>query len=186
LELNKIIKGCKRNSLKHQEMLYREFHAYGMSISLRYANNREDALEILNDSFLKVFENISKFDIDKVFKSWFRKIIINTAIDYSRKYAIIYKLEDINDYQTECIDEGKIDNLDLEEIMEMLNRLPNLYRLIFNLHEIEGYKHSEIAEKLNINESTSRTNLTRAKKMLRSFFEQNNNKPICKTISINY
>lgn len=167
-------------------MLYREFYAYGMSICLRYANNREDAVEILNDSFLKVFTNISKFETEKSFKTWFRRIIINTAIDYNRKYANFYKIEDINDYETQFYDEEKINELDLEDIMEMLNKLPNLYRLVFNLHEIEGYKHSEIAEKLNIKESTSRTNLTRAKKMLRNFFEKKNIKPLCKTISIDY
>lgn len=186
MELKKIIKGCRRKSLKHQEMLYREYHAYGMSICLRYANNREDAVEIMNDSFLKIFNNISKFDINKDFKAWIRRIFINTAIDYNRKFAHFYKLEDINDLKTEICDEEKIDSLELEEIMEMLNQLPNIYRLVFNLHEIEGYKHSEIAEKLNINVSTSRTNLTRAKRMLRDIFKQKYNKPICKTISIDY
>ena len=147
MELNKIIRGCKRNKIKYQEILYKQFYAYGMSICLRYSNSREDAVEILNDSFLKIYDNISKFNMEKSFKAWIRKILINTAIDYSRKNIRLYKMLNIEEIDSEIHETQTIDDLEVEDILKLLNGLPNKYRLIFNLHEIEGYKHSEIAEK---------------------------------------
>ncbi len=170
MELNKIIKGCKRKKLKHQELLYKQFYAYGMSVCLRYSNSREDAVEVLNDSFLKIYNNISKFDTKKSFKSWIRIIIINTAIDYSRKNIKLYKMVSIDDVDYEIYENQIIENLDFEDILKLLNQLPSKYRLIFNLHEIEGYKHSEIAQKMEIPESSSRTYLTRARKLLKKLY----------------
>ncbi len=172
MELNKIIKGCKRKKIKHQELLYKQFYAYGMSICLRYSNSREDAVEILNDSFLKIYNNISKFDTKKSFTSWIRTIFINTAIDYSRKNIKLYKITSIEEVDYEIYDNQITENLDVEDILKLLNKLPNKYRAIFNLHEIEGYKHSEIAKKMEITESSSRTYLTRARKLLKKLYIQ--------------
>ncbi len=168
----KVLKACKKGDLKCQEILYRKFYAYGMSISLRYSYSREEAVEILNDSFLKVFVNISKFDKKKSFKAWFRRILINTSIDYYRKSKRLINTENIDDYNTEVKNYNEIDNMEAEELLLLLNNLPELYRIIFNLYEIEGYKHGEIAEQLNITTSTSRANLSRAKKMLRESFKK--------------
>ena len=168
----KIIKGCKRGKLKYQEKLYRHYYAYGMSISLRYSNSREEATEILNDSFLKVFDNLSKFDMKKSFKAWFRRILINTSIDYYRKSLRVVQTNNIDDYETLVYDKNEIDNLETEDILKLLNTLPETYKIIFNLYEIEGYKHEEIAEKLDISASTSRANLSRAKKILRESFKK--------------
>lgn len=171
-KLLKLIKGCRQGKLRAQEKLYRHFYAYGMSICLPYSKNKDEAAEILNDSFLKVFQNISSFDSNYPFKPWLRRIIINTAIDYYRQFfkhnsLIDNNIDELYDLQTESVDD-----LEIEDIMLMLNELPEIYRIVFNLYEIEGFSHKEIAIKIRVSESTSRSNLTRAKKMLRIIFKK--------------
>ena len=168
----KIIKGCVKGDIKYQEMLYRKFYAYGMSITLRYTKNREEAVEVLNDSFLKVFENMKTYDPKRSFKAWFRQIIVNTSIDQYRRTKQMIRTDDIDDHENISFDSEKIEELEAEDILLLLNSIPEHYRLIFNLYEIEGYDHKEIGEMLNISDSTSRANLSRAKKMLRELFKQ--------------
>ncbi len=165
-----ILSGCIKGKLNAQESLYKQFYAYGMSVCLRYAHNRDEAAEIMNDSFLKVFINIQSYRQEQSFKSWFRRIIINTAIDNYRKNSKYYNHFDIEIIDKEVVDCNLIDELDLEGAMALLNELPEQYRITFNLFEIEGYTHEEIADFLGIAESTSRSNLTRAKKILRNAF----------------
>ena len=158
--------------MKYQEILYSQFYAYGMSITLRYTKNREEAIEVLNDSFLKVYENIKKFDKEKSFKSWFRQITVNTSIDYYRKSKRMILTDDIDNYESATFDTTEINELEVEDILKLLNSIPEHYAIVFNLYEIEGFDHKEIAEKLNISDSTSRANLSRAKKMLRELFKK--------------
>ncbi len=165
-----IIKGCIKGKMDAQEALYKQFYAYGMSVCLRYAHNRDEAAEIMNDSFLKVFNHINKYKENQSFKSWFRRIIINTAIDNYRKNSKHYNHYDEDLIDNEVLDCDLIDELDMEGALELLKQLPEQYRLTFNLFEIEGYSHEEIADFLGIAESTSRSNLTRAKKILRHAF----------------
>jgi len=170
-EDNGIIKNCKSGKLKHQEILYRNFYSYAMGISLRYAYTKTDASEILNDSFLKVFNNINKFKDELPFKPWLKKIIVNTAIDYYRKNARFRPMLEIDQTADEAFNVEMVDNLTYEDIKKLLDSLPEMYRLVFNLYEIEGYTHKEIAIKLKFDESTSRSYLTRAKKKLRILVE---------------
>lgn len=169
---DKKIKGCIKGKLKYQEMLYKNYYAYGMSITLRYAKNREEAIEVLNDSFLKVFNNIKKYNPEKSFKAWFRQITVNTSIDHYRKMKRMIQTDDIDEHQNISFNADNIECLEAEDILKLLNLIPEHYRLIFNLYEIEGFDHNEIGEKLNISSSTSRANLSRAKKMLRELFQK--------------
>lgn len=171
----KILKGCKKGRIKYQEMLYRKYYAYGMSITLRYTHSREEAIEVLNDSFLKVFENIHSFDENRSFKSWFRQITVNTSIDYYRRSKRMVPTDHIDEHEANIFDDEQIEDMEVEDIIKLLNALPEQYRLIFNLYEIEGYKHSEIAQQIGISESTSRADLSRAKKMLRELFKKQYN-----------
>ena len=155
-----------------QEALYKQFYTYGMSVCLRYAHNRDEAAEIMNDSFLKVFNNIKNYNQNQSFKSWFRRILINTAIDNYRKNSKHYNHVDVNIIDSELIDCNLVEVIDMEGAMQLLNELPDNYRITFNLFEIEGYSHEEIADFLGIAESTSRSNLTRAKKILRQAFSK--------------
>ena len=166
-ELN-IVLNCKKGKNKYKESLYKYYYSFGISISLRYSYSKEECIEILNDSFIKVFDKIKSFDENQEFRAWFRRIIINTAIDYYRKNS---KIKAFLDFESdEIIESDAISRLSVEDILSLLNRLPEIYRITFNLYEIEGYSHEEIANILETTASTSRANLSRAKKMLREAY----------------
>ena len=166
-DFNKVLKGCSRGDLKAQKYLFKQYYSYVMSIALRFSSCNENALEIANDTFLKIFRKIESHKSDKEFKAWIRKIVINTAIDYYRRDKENGIEISIELAYNEPVNEFVIDNLNAEEIIKLINSLPMKYRYIFNLFEIEGFSHDEIAKQLGITESTSRSYLTRAKKMLR-------------------
>lgn len=171
-----LIEGCKKGNPHFQEVLYKRFFSFAMSICIRYTPKTDDVIEVVNDSFLKVFENISKYDSQKPFNSWFSKILVNTAIDSFRKnlkFQVEVSLNGIVD--TEEPEPQLTSELSVNEITSLFAKLPETYRITFNLYEIEGYSHEEIGEMLGVTAATSRSNLTRAKKMLRSLYEKNFN-----------
>jgi RNA polymerase sigma factor (sigma-70 family) len=173
-----IIEGCCRGRIRNQELLYRRYYAFAMSVCIRYNPNREDALEVLNDSFMKVFENIKKFDPEKPFKSWFRRILVNASLDRYRqnKKFIIMSDYDVSELEIEAPPDAS-SKLDAAEILHLLSLLPELYRVIFNLYEIEGYSHDEVAGMLDIAPGTSRSHLSRARAMLRKLYTEIKTKP---------
>lgn len=154
----------ERNSQKH---LYRQFYAYGMSICIRYADNRDEAAEILNDGFMKVFKHIKKFDLSRPFKPWLRRIMINTAINYYHQKQRLGQMEDLEKAQFSVTEETAISGIQYTEIIGMLRKLSPAYRTAFNLYVIEGFKHEEIATMLGISVGTSKSNLFKAKEQLR-------------------
>ncbi len=162
-----LIDGCKRRSRKHEEFFFKKYYGYVMGISLSYAKTKDLAEEIVHDSFLKFFDSVQKFEVFPLIKPWLRRVTVNTAIDYYRKnLKFISHVE--ADGQTPVFDElYAIDQLAYEEILKIVFLLPEDYRMVFNLYEIEGYSHKEIAERLSITESSSRVYLTRAKSRLR-------------------
>lgn len=169
-----IIKGCCQRNRKSQKELYKMYYSYGMSITLRYADTRDQAAAVLNDAFMKVFANIKKYDLQRPFKPWLRKIIINTAINHfhsSKKHRQQVDLVDIeNKLKTE---EKILSGISYREIIAMIQQLSPAYRTVFNLYVIEGFKHREIAEILGISEGTSKSNLSKAKQNLQSLLEKN-------------
>lgn len=171
---HKIIKGCIKGDIKYQEMLYRQYYAYGMSITLRYTKNREEAIEVLNDSFLKVFDKIRMYNANQSFRTWFRQIAVNTSIDNYRKSKRMVPTETYDHYDNQSSVMIDTNHMDAEDILKLIRTIPEYYAMVFNLYEIEGLDHNEIAEKLNISVNTSRSSLSRAKKMLRELFEKQN------------
>ena len=151
-------------------MLYKKYYAYGMSVCLRYSDSKEDAVELLNDSFLKVFQNIKKFKQGSIFKPWFRIILIRTCVDSYRKKKIEEKILSSDEYDNIPVELDE--SLETEELLIIMNNIPEQYRTVFNLYEIEGYKHKEIGEMLEIKESSSRAFLTRAKNLLRKEYNK--------------
>jgi RNA polymerase sigma-70 factor (ECF subfamily) len=171
--LELIIKGCIDNDRQSQKELYGNFYSYAMSICIRYTGNQADAIEVLNDGFLKVFLNIKKFDIDKPFKPWLRRILVNSCLDHIKKNAKHNQLADISEAEvSQSTLETPDHNLNYEEILTKIGQLSPGYRAVFNLYVIDGYKHSDIASLLGITESTSKSNLTRAKAILRAMLER--------------
>jgi len=162
-----LIQEAKKKDPRSLERLYRHFYGYAMSIALRYSGNKEEACEIVNDSFMKAFDNLEKFSIDNSFKAWLRRIIINTSVDYYRKNFKHYSALSIEKAESETYDADVIDELSKKDILFLLGELPEVLRVIFNMYEIEGYKHNEISDKLGIPSSTCRTYLARAKEKLR-------------------
>ncbi len=173
-----IIKGCKRGKIRFQELLYRKFYAFAMSVCIRYNPNRDDAIEVLNDSFMKLFNHIDTYDENKPFKSWFRRILVNTSLDRYRenKRLLMHVEYDASELEV-AGDNNYSEKLDAEEILSILAKLPALYRAIFNLYEVEGYAHEEIAGMLDIAPGTSRSHLSRAKALLRKSYSEIKNKP---------
>lgn len=150
------------------------FYAYGMSITLRYADSRDQAAQTLNDAFMKVFTNIDQYDINRPFKPWLRRIIINTAINHFHRHA--------NEPQEERLEAARnavstsetiTSGINYAEIIDMVQELSPAYRTVFNLHVIEGFKHKEIAEMLDISVGTSKSNLSKAKHNLQAILEKN-------------
>ena len=167
INIQLIVKGCHENNRNSQRKLFEHFFAYGMNICLRYTKNREEAEEILNSGFLKVFRFIDKYDSAYPFRFWLRKILVNTAVDYYRahhKQPAFLELKPAVD----VADDASFPILNPnEDVLPILQQLSPTYRLVFNLYVMEGYKHDEIAEMLDISASASRSNLTRAKNRLR-------------------
>ena len=161
--LDKLIAGCRKNKEASQLKLYRLYFSYGMGICLRYAQNRDSALEMLNDGFLKVFQKIDQFDSTKAFKPWFRKIIVNAAIDYYRKYDQGKNIELLLTQEHPAVRNEALDKLEFDDLMEIMQALPPAYRMVFNLYVVEGLPHAEIADQLNISVGTSKSNLSKAR-----------------------
>ena len=134
---------------------------------MRYCNARDEAMEVVNDAFIKVFNAINNFDSDKPFKAWLRTILVNTAIDRRRK-DIKFQLNVDLENATPAISANAIETLNVQDILKMMKELPPIQTAIFNLYEIDGYSHDEIAELLAIPASSSRVYLSRAKEKLRT------------------
>lgn len=143
-----------------------------MGVCLRYSRNREEAIEILNEGFLKVFLNLDKYTQGLSFKGWVRRVMINSAIDYFRRNERHYHSLDISHAQYASTSESILDTISEKEIIDAVQRLPASYRIVFNLHVIEGYKHEEIANQLNISSGTSKSNLAMARNKLKKILLQ--------------
>jgi RNA polymerase sigma factor (sigma-70 family) len=169
-----IIRRCSTGEVRAQENLYRRYFSFAMSLAIRYTCDKGEAMEIVNDSFMKILDKISEFDSSGSFRSWYGKVVVNTAIDSYRrsfKHNAVLPLVDLG--TTEEL-EPEIDiELTVNDILSLFSKMPEKYRLTFNLFEMEGYSHEEIGEMLGITASSSRSNLARAKKMLRKLYIMN-------------
>lgn len=148
-------------------MLYKHFYGFAMGIALRYCLTRDDAMEAVNDGFIKVFKSIDSYQPDKPFKAWLRTIVVNTAIDSRRKEMKQWLNIELDNAAGISTGSTVIADLNARDIMLLLNKLPDIHRLVFNMYEVDGYSHDEIAGQLGIPTSSSRVYLTRAKEKLR-------------------
>jgi len=157
------LKACVQRKEWAQKKLYEDQYSTMMGVCLRYSNNKEDALDILHEGFIKVFKNIKKFQPGTSLSAWIRRIMVNTAIDFYRK-NIRRRTEDLDQaYQISSNDVDAVSQFTEKEILAAVQKLTPAYRAVFNLYVIEGYSHREISEKLGITESTSRSNLVKAR-----------------------
>jgi len=165
-KLNNIIKGCQKRDRKSQKELYEMFKTSMFGICLRYSGDYNDAQDILQDGFLKVYEKVQQFQFRGSFKGWIGKIMINTALERFRsKYQIININDNIKEVDSKGNSDASVD-ISVKELLKFIQELSPKYRLVFNLFAIEGYSHKEIGKMLNISEGTSKSNLSRARVIL--------------------
>jgi RNA polymerase sigma-70 factor (ECF subfamily) len=162
-----LITACINEERWAQKELYEKFFGKMMGVCLRYSNNGEDAKDILNEGFVKVFRYLHRYKVGTSLNGWVRRIMINTSIDFYRK-SIRHRTEDL-DYavNTKSTNEDPISNYSAKEILALIQKLPPSYRAVFNLYAIEGYSHREVGQQLGISESTSRSNLVKARSKLK-------------------
>lgn len=170
-----LIYKCKNNNRKAQGELYQLYKNRLFTLCLKYCQNTKDAEDVLQDSFVTIFQNIKKYNAKGSFEGWLKRITINKAIDkyHQTKIKHLPIIEEI----TEAIEvEENLDNYTLDYILLLVQELPNRYRLVFNLYELDNYSHKEIATALKISVGTSKSNLHRAKLILKEKLMQNNKK----------
>ncbi len=166
LEVEDLVKACCRGDERAYKQLYDDYAPKMMGVCLRYAADREMAQDILSDGFVKVFTNMSKLRDPRMLPAWIRRVMVNTALNHLRvKREII--LGD-GDSQNEIVDAPNYDRFDMSRILDAIQQLPPLYRAVFNMRELEGYSHEEIAERLGLQNAYVRLTLTRAKRRLQT------------------
>jgi len=165
--LDKIIEGCLKNNRADQFRLYSIFSKKMYGICLRYAVNSDEANDFLQEGFIKVFEKLETFRGQGRIEGWITRIIINTAIEKIRGRVHFLPLEELSENGLGSDDNVGAINIEVLELLKIIQELPERYRLVFNLSVIEGFDHQEIAQMLGVNESTSRSNLARARSLLR-------------------
>jgi len=162
----KLIKGCQRGKREFQQALYDKYCDGMYLVALRYSKMQQEAEDVLQEAFLKVFKNIKTFRKDSSLAYWIKRIVVNTALNHQRSKLYLYPMVDVTDLTNRSVDETAISNLSYEELLKLIQKLPSGCQVIFNLFAIEGYKHSEIAELLQISEGTSKSQYSRAKSIL--------------------
>lgn len=182
-QLNKLIEGCLQNHRKSQEAIYKMFYGKMMAVCRRYTRNDDQAKDILQDAFIKVFNNIDRFNFDGSFEGWVRRIVVNTGIDFTRKakndYLLMNENQSVEDFENDLLDVEEEDfniPLNVGDVIKGMDQLSNAYKAVFNLYVFENYSHQEIADALGISVGTSKSNLAKAranlKKILKKVIEQ--------------
>lgn len=172
--LKNIVAGCIAGNRNCQSDLYTLFAPKMMIVCLRYSKNLEEAEEILQDGFIRVFKFISQFKNEGSLEGWIRKIMVNCALQKLRSQANLRPVVSLNtQLHDEAYEDSIIENIDGKEMLRMVQALSPVYRMVFNLYFFEGYKHREIAELLGIEEGTSKSNLAQAKKNLQKAVKKN-------------
>ncbi|MFZ1424757.1 MAG: sigma-70 family RNA polymerase sigma factor [Saprospiraceae bacterium] len=170
--LSELLQGVKLGQRSAQKALYEQYYSFAKTICLQYSSSEAEAVEILNDGFLKILTQIDLYNSDYSFKSWLRKIMIHKAIDYYRQHKAKTQLLSLDSGKIQEPSYYDFPNLDnIEDLIPVLQKLSPAYRLVLNLYVLEEYSHEEIAEKLQITASTSRSNLFRALQKLKEMLE---------------
>ena len=167
--LDNLIKQCANNDRKAQKEIYQLFAGKLFSICLKYSKNKQEAQDNFQDGFIVIFDKIGQFNFKGSFEGWLKRVMINTVLlKYRKKNVLNIVTEDIPD---EVIVEVDDDEISLDFLLNLINELPDRYRLVFNLYALDGYSHKEISEMMQIAEGTSKSNLARARAILKQKIE---------------
>ncbi len=165
-----LVKCCKNNNPAAQKLLYKKYEGAMMILCLRYVVDYEDAKEVLMDGFYSFFKNIGRFSYlgEGSVKAWLTKILVNQCLSFLRKRKPIFSTgKDLDSYENKWAEENVLDNMNIKEIMKLVQSLPDGYRTVFNLYVFEGMNHREIGEMLEISENTSKSQLHKAREILK-------------------
>lgn len=165
--VKRLISGCQQGDSLAQKQLYEKYFGLLLGVCLRYANEREEAKDILQEGFVKIFNNIKAYQDTGSLEGWMKTIVINTAIDRYRKKVNEPFSVNIENVEEPAMPAEAYDELDQQTLLKAMQELPEGYRTVFNLYVIEGYSHKEIAEQFEINEGTSKSQLAKARNMLK-------------------
>ena len=168
-----IINGCKIGDRKAQEQLYKNYYRAMVSLCLRYTKNEEDAVEVLNTGFLKVFKNIQRYGPEQAsLYTWIRTIVINSCLDFIKARHTIEQHQQLEEAIDVHIPAEVVDKIKTTELLQLVRQLPPATQAVFNLYVIEGYSHKEISELLKISEGTSKWHLSEARKCLQQLIKR--------------
>jgi RNA polymerase sigma factor (sigma-70 family) len=180
-QLIDIINGCVKAKRENQKELYKLYYGFATGICMRYCHNQDDAIEIVNDGFLKIFKTIASFtpkyeNVEASIMGWVKTIMIYTSIDHYRKNSKNLLVDEIGEVHFGLLDssETSLDMMSYKEIIELVQRLSPTYRMVFNLYVIDGYKHEDIAKQLNISVGTSKSNLAKARANIQKMIKNTN------------
>lgn len=167
-ELQDIIKGCVKRDHKYQKLLYSKYASLFYAICLRYLKNSDDAKDALQECFIKIYDKISLYSGEGSFEGWMKRLVVNNCLMILReKKKAIFVDENHLPIEADTNEEEVSYDIDKQKLFQLIQDLPDGYRTVFNLYVIDGFSHKEIAEKMGINEGTSKSQLARAKKILR-------------------
>tara|TARA_R110000868_G_scaffold87065_2_gene243747 strand:- start:1429 stop:1977 length:549 start_codon:yes stop_codon:yes gene_type:complete len=169
LSLEELINNCKKGNRKAQEQLYRDYSRVLFGVCLKYSRNKTEAEDNLHDSFMTIFKKIDQFNFKGSFEGWIKRITVNTVLQKYRKETSLSLVPDNIEEEVE-VDSGYLD-ISLPTLLKYIQDLPNKYRLTFNMYVLDGYSHSEISELLGTSTGTSKSNLARARMILRDKIE---------------
>lgn len=169
---NELIKGCKANKPRFQKQLVLQYSGLLMTVSRRYTQNTETAKDVLQEAFIKIFRYLPKYEPRGSFEGWMKKIVITCALQYINRSSFKKEKIGLDQLEESAVAPDVFNQMGAEELIRLIARLPEGFREVFNLYVIEGYSHKEIGELLKINESTSRSQLTRARKLLQKQLNQ--------------
>lgn len=166
--VDELLAGCKAGKAKMQELLYRQYAAKMMGVCLRYATSRDEAEDMLQNGFVRMFEKLDHFRNEGSFEGWLRRIMVNCAIEYIRKHHKMMQKVDMNEAAEQPADVAELAGLTAKDLLNLVQQLAPGYRMVFNLYAIEGYSHKEIGEMMGMTESASKSQLSRARTMLKN------------------
>ena len=166
-DLKQIIPKSARGDVRAQEKLYRMFASKMFGVCLRYSKDKTEAEDNLQEGFVKVFTNIKSFRHEGSFEGWMRRIMVNVSLEKYRKQQLMYPVEDVSVYEGRQVSNDILDNISAQEISELIQDSTPRYRMVFNLYVMEGMSHEEISKEMKISVGTSKSNLARARNILK-------------------
>jgi RNA polymerase sigma factor (sigma-70 family) len=166
----KLVEGCKKGNAKSQRWLFDQYAGKMMTVCRRYSCDQDEAEDMLQESFIRVFQYIDQYRFEGSLEGWIRRIVVHTALRILQKKK--FHFTDIDeDLEVQSMDSDAVSNLGTEELLKLISGLPDGYRIVFNLYVLEGYDHNEIAGMLDISPVTSRSQLSKARKLLKTQIE---------------